>query len=94
MTAWERVTESCKNASDALDQFCEALVNLASAAVKASVESIGTENIIKAAAYTKAKKEHPEWVHKAIHCKKKRIRKKYHDRIMRQYWRINDRKGI
>lgn len=26
---------------------------------------------------------------KAIYSKKKRTRKKYHDRIMRQYWRDN-----
>lgn len=87
MTEWERVTESCKNASDALCRFGEALVNFASAAVKTFVESIGTENIIKAAAYIEAQKEHPEWVHKANYSKKKRTRKKYHDRIMRQYWR-------
>lgn len=37
------------------------------------------------AAYSKAKIEHPEWVHRAEYSKKKRIRKKYHDRIMRKY---------
>lgn len=36
-------------------------------------------------AYSKAKIEHPEWVHRANYSKKKRIRKKYHDRIMRKY---------
>lgn len=90
MTEWERVTESLENLSDALYRFGEALVDWGIAAVKTFVESIGIENIEKAAAYTKAKKEHPEWVHKAIYCKKKRIRKKYHDRIMRQYWRTKD----
>jgi len=35
--------------------------------------------------YVKADAEHPEWVHRAIYSKKKRIRKKYHDRIMRTY---------
>lgn len=36
-------------------------------------------------AYRQARQEHPEWVHKVQYCKKKRIRKKYHDRIMREY---------
>lgn len=35
--------------------------------------------------YQKAMAEHPEWVHRANYSKKKRIRKKYHDRIMRKY---------
>lgn len=35
--------------------------------------------------YVRAEPEHPEWVHMALHHKKKRIRKKYHDRIMRTY---------
>ena len=35
--------------------------------------------------YFVANMEHPEWVHRAIYSKKKRIRKKYHDRIMRTY---------
>lgn len=86
MTELERVTESLENLSDAIARFGEALVNWASAAVKTFVETLGADSIVKAAAYTKAQKEHPEWVHKAIHCKKKRIRKKYHDMIMRQYW--------
>lgn len=36
-------------------------------------------------AYAEAKEEHPRWVHMANYSKKKRIRKKYHDRIMRTY---------
>ena len=44
------------------------------------------------AAYQEAGKEHPEWVHMAKYSKKKRIRKKYHDRIMRQYRRAEDGK--
>lgn len=36
-------------------------------------------------AYNAAEIEHPEWVHMAAHAKRKRIRKKYHDRIMREY---------
>lgn len=37
------------------------------------------------AAYNAAAAERPDWVHRANHAKKKRIRKKYHDRIMREY---------
>lgn len=87
MTEWERVSEALKNASDALVQLGEALVNWVSAAVKTFAETLNVDAIFEAAAYTKAKKEHPEWVHKAKYSKKKRIRKKYHDRIMLQYWR-------
>lgn len=90
MTEWERVTESLENVSDALCRFGEALVNWASAAVKTLCETLDVDSIVKAAAYTIAKKEHPEWVHKANYSKKKRTRKKYHDRIMRQYWRTKD----
>ena len=36
-------------------------------------------------AYRQARQEHPEWVHRAQYSKRKRIRKKYHDRIMREY---------
>lgn len=90
MTEWERVTEALENLSDALVRFGEAFVDWGIAAVKTFVETLDIETIVKAAAYTKAEKEHPEWVHKAIYSKKKRIRKKYHDRIMRQYWRGND----
>jgi len=35
--------------------------------------------------YARAEMEHPQWVHYAVNSKKKRIRKKYHDRIMRTY---------
>lgn len=44
-----------------------------------------TEYISKYAPYVRAGQEHPEWVHMALYHKKKRIRKKYHDRIMRTY---------
>lgn len=37
------------------------------------------------AAYKAAEIERPKWVHMASHAKRKRIRKKYHDRIMREY---------
>ena len=90
MTEWERVTESLENVSDAICRLGEALVNWASAAVKTLVETLDVDSIVKAAAYTKAKKEHPEWVHKSTFCKKKRIRKKYHDRIMREHWRATE----
>ena len=36
-------------------------------------------------AYRQARQEHPEWVHRVQYSKRKRIRKKYHDRIMRKY---------
>ena len=36
-------------------------------------------------AYEEAERERPTWVHFATRHKKRRIRKKYHDRIMREY---------
>lgn len=87
MTEWERVTETMQNFANACCEFTSAFVAWVTAAVKTFIETLDIETIVKTAAYTKAEKEHPEWVHKAIYCKKKRIRKKYHDRIMRQYWR-------
>lgn len=87
MTEWERVTESLENVSDSICRLGEALLNWATATVKTLVETLGADSIIMAAAYAKAKREHPEWVHKANYSKKKRTRKKYHDRIMQQYWR-------
>lgn len=86
MMEWERVTEAMQNFVNACGEFASAFVDWVTAAVKTFVETLDIETIVKAAAYTKAAKEHPEWVHKAIYSKKKRIRKKYHDRIMRQYW--------
>lgn len=88
MTEFESVTESLENALDAIARLGEALVNWVSAAVKTMAEALGADSIVMAAAYAQAKKKHPEWVHRAEYSKKKRIRKKYHDRIMKAYWRM------
>lgn len=87
MTEWERVSAAFEKLAAACSETASALVEWAGAAVKALCEALPYETIIAAAAYAAAKKEHPEWVHKAKYCKKKRIRKKYHDRIMRKYGR-------
>ena len=87
MTEWQRVTESLENVSDSICRLGGALLNWATTAVKTFIETLDVDSIFMSAAYTKAKKEHPEWVHKANYSKKKRTRKKYHDKIMQQYRR-------
>jgi hypothetical protein len=67
--------------------ICEIVASLASSNTDALVAALSREIADEKAAYTLAAKEHSEWVHRATYCKKKRIRKKYHDRIMRQYGR-------
>ena len=90
MTEWERVTDSFSKLAEACNEATKAVADWACSVIKTFCETLDFEFIIKASAYIQAQKEHPEWVHKATYCKKKRIRKKYHDRIMRQYWRVND----
>lgn len=75
MTEWEKVTESIKSVADSLTQFFDSFANWLGSIVPA----------VDLLAYYKAQKEHPEWVKRANRSKKKRIRKKYHDRIMREY---------
>lgn len=97
MTEWERVTDSFAKMAEACNEAAKAIVDFACTAVKTlceslyfeslDFESLDFESIIQASAYIQAQKEHPEWVHKANYSKKKRTRKKYHDRIMKQYWR-------
>lgn len=87
MTEWERVSAAFEKLADAFGETVSALIDWVGAAVKALCEALPYENIITAAAYAAAKREKPEWVHKANYCKKKRIRKKYHDKIMRTYGR-------
>lgn len=41
--------------------------------------------VIEKAAYSKAEKEHPQWVCFAEYHKKRRIRKKYHNRIIKNF---------
>ena len=68
---------------DLISDFRESLAVTVSYTIKAISELV--ESPAKVTAYVKAKEEHPEWLHKAVFAKKKRIRKKYHDRIMREY---------
>lgn len=90
MTEWEQVTDLFAKLAEACNETTKAVVDWVCSVAKTLCETLDFESIIQALAYIQAQKEHPEWVHKAIHCKKKRIRKKYHDRIMRQYWRAED----
>ena len=90
MTEFEQVADSMKKLAEAMYEAATAICNWGVSIIKNFFETLDTETIIEAAAYIKAKKEHPEWVHKAEYNKKKRIRKKYHDRIMRKYGSANN----
>lgn len=87
MTELERVTDAVAKLAEACNEATKAVGDWVCSVIKAFCESLDFESIMQASAYIQAQKEHPEWVHRATYSKKKRIRKKYHDRIMRQYGR-------
>lgn len=80
--------------SKAINDLGNAYVEFARSISEAVAEAFGTIDfpgltdvrIPILAAYKDAQKEHPQWVHWAKYSKKKRVRKKYHDRIMREYY--------
>ena len=85
--------KSIERLSEALCEVGVALMKVANSLADCIVEiaaNFPREIIDVLAAYNVAAKEHSEWVHMATYSKKKRIRKKYHDRIMRQYWRTDN----
>lgn len=87
MQEFERLNETIGNLADAATKaaiaMCEAAI-----AVISTVDIDGfckkCNGLIEACC------GHPEWVHRAKYSKKKRIRKKYRDRIMRQYRRAEN----
>lgn len=89
----QKQIEHCKKAlSDFAAVIAKGIEDLACGlkTVFAEIAKIDYSPLIKElgymlAAYEKAKAEHPRWVHMANYSKKKRIRKKYYDRIMRTY---------
>lgn len=87
MTEWEQVTDSFAKLAEACNEATKAVADWVDSVMKYFCETLNFKSLIEASAYIQAQKEHPEWVHRATYSKKKRIRKKYHDRIMRQYWR-------
>lgn len=87
MQEFEELNEAAAKVAAAAVEFARVLGQ----AVAAAFEKIEWKSICAVAAYemayAKAQQDRPEWVHRANNSKKKRIRKKYHDRIMRQYGR-------
>lgn len=86
--AWAQAFEKMGVAAVAM---CDAFVAM-SEAVVATLQRISDAGFLQnmvaqLGAYNAAAAEHPDWLHRAKHAKKKRIRKKYHDRIMREYGR-------
>lgn len=87
MTDVERVNEAFRELFAAFAEATEAVAEIVSEFVKGLCDQV-PHNILQIfAAYETASRERPEWVHKARYSKKKRTRKKYHDRIVRTYWR-------
>lgn len=91
MQSIERLGEAFNKAAAALAEFAAALAECISCSAEclgeAFAQFVAGADIAPIAAYTAASQEHPEWVHRATYSKKKRIRKKYHNRIMRMYGR-------
>ena len=85
--AFAEMGAAAAEAARAMGKFVQA----AAAAVNATLQGWGglISAACIAAAYEAAKRENPQWVHRASFSKKKRTRKKYHDKIMRKYWRGN-----
>ncbi len=86
--AW---AQDCEKIGVAVKAIADAFIATGEALVK-TLQQINAEGYLEnmvsqVAAYNAAAAAHPDWVHRANHAKKKRIRKKYHDRIMREYWR-------
>lgn len=100
MQSDERLSKALRDAAVAIGEcaailykcFSEVVESFASSNIVKLVAALAREIDEEQAAYTLAAKEHSEWVHRATYCKKKRIRKKYHDRIMRQYGRTDNAK--
>lgn len=85
-SAFDDLSLATNNLSTAIGNFASAAVEFVKAlanAVPFVIEAIksGEEGI----AYTWAENTHPEWMKIHRRTKKKRIRKKYHDRIMRAF---------
>lgn len=87
MSEWEKAREAFGKLVDACAEASAAIAEWVGATVKGLCETLDVAAIIKMAAYATVNSKHPEWVHRALYSKKKRIRKKYHDRIMREYGR-------
>lgn len=82
--AFEKMGVAVKAACDAIIATGEAI----GATLQQIIDAGYLQNMVaQIGAYNAAAAEHPDWAHRAKYAKKKRIRKKYHDRIMREYGR-------
>ena len=73
------LAKGVKHMVDGITDFEKAITELAYTVV----QSLANNKAV--IAYAWAKEKHPEWVRILNRTKKKRIRKKYHDRIMRAF---------
>lgn len=89
MQELERLHKASVQLGSAFGEFFSAVADYLGKTLKnisPTLKEIGSVG----AAYNTARAEHPEWVHRANYSKKRRIQKKYHDRIMREYGGVNN----
>lgn len=86
MADFERVTAAFNLLANACGEFIYELTEWTRQTANELFETIDLGPLLRMnQAYRQARQEHPDWVHIAQYSKRKRIRKKYHDRIMREY---------
>lgn len=77
---WERAGAAIAKMAEAIGEFAAAMADACASVFSGAAEMFACLN-----AYARAEKVNPKWVHFAKYHKKKRIRKKYHNRIMREF---------
>ena len=88
MNEFDKLSAAISNFLIATTQMVDAMSDFAKAVLTHKTE---LDFVLIPAIYKVAEKEHADWVHRANFSKKKRIRKKYHDRIIRKYGTILNR---
>ncbi len=92
MQSSEKLGEAFSKAAAAFAECAHAVVEYICEMEGAWAQILAGVDIAQIVAYQAAEQDHSEWVHRATYSKKKRIRKKYHDKIMRMYGRAKDGK--
>lgn len=77
---WERAGAAITKMAEAIGEFAAAMDDACASVFSGVAKMLACQN-----AYARAEKVNPKWVHFAKYHKKKRIRKKYHNRIMREF---------
>ena len=88
MNEFDKLSTAISNFATSVSGMVDAMVDFAIAVLTYKTE---LDIVFIPAIYKVAAKDHGDWVHRANFSKKKRIRKKYHDKIMRMYGSILNR---